>query len=103
MTLPETLILVLYFFVLSVLAIYCWHRYYLVYLYMKNKGKAPQPFELCLELKEGDRVMRLYSRNDWIVDGGKNVDDQVEKLRNALPLDAAAADEDEGASIFFDR
>ena len=40
-SLPETLILVLYFFVLSILAIYGWHRYYLVYLYMKNKGKAP--------------------------------------------------------------
>jgi cellulose synthase/poly-beta-1,6-N-acetylglucosamine synthase-like glycosyltransferase len=43
MTLTETLILVSYFFVLSILAIYGWHRYYLVYLYMKNKGKAPQP------------------------------------------------------------
>jgi cellulose synthase/poly-beta-1,6-N-acetylglucosamine synthase-like glycosyltransferase len=43
MTLPETLILVLYFFVLSILAIYGWHRYYLVYLYMKNRDKAPRP------------------------------------------------------------
>src|SRR5205823_785647 len=41
MTLPETLILVLYFFVLSILAIYGWHRYYLVYLYMKNRHKLP--------------------------------------------------------------
>src|SRR6516225_4170945 len=40
-SLPETLILVFYFFVLSILAIYGWHRYYLVYLYMKNRGKAP--------------------------------------------------------------
>jgi cellulose synthase/poly-beta-1,6-N-acetylglucosamine synthase-like glycosyltransferase len=39
----DTLILVLYFFVLSILAIYGWHRYYLVYLYMKNKGNVPQP------------------------------------------------------------
>src|SRR5688572_2249102 len=43
MTLPETLILVLYFFVLSVLAIYGWHRYYLVYLYMKHKDRVPKP------------------------------------------------------------
>src|SRR6188474_3806118 len=43
MTPVETLILVLYFFVLSILAIYGWHRYYLVYLYMKNRGKAPNP------------------------------------------------------------
>src|SRR5947209_15135167 len=41
MTLPETLILVLYFFVLSILAIYGWHRYYLVYLYMKHRDKGP--------------------------------------------------------------
>jgi len=41
MTPVETLILVLYFFVLSILAIYGWHRYYLVYLYTKNKDRAP--------------------------------------------------------------
>src|SRR3954467_11743945 len=47
MTPVETLILVLYFFVLSILAIYGWHRYYLVYLYTKHKDQAPvQPSEL---------------------------------------------------------
>src|SRR3954454_6462633 len=43
MTPVETLILVLYFFVLSILAVYGWHRYYLVYLYTKNKDRAPLP------------------------------------------------------------
>src|SRR5262245_38417097 len=43
MTLPETFILVTYFFVLSILAIYGWHRYYLVYVYMKHKDRAPSP------------------------------------------------------------
>jgi cellulose synthase/poly-beta-1,6-N-acetylglucosamine synthase-like glycosyltransferase len=43
MTSLETVILVLYFFVLSILAIYGWHRYYLVYLYMKYRGNAPAP------------------------------------------------------------
>src|SRR5947207_1598211 len=43
MTPVETLILVLYFFVLSILAIYGWHRYYLVYLYTKNKDRTPRP------------------------------------------------------------
>jgi cellulose synthase/poly-beta-1,6-N-acetylglucosamine synthase-like glycosyltransferase len=43
MDLTDTLILVSYFFVLSILAIYGWHRYYLVYLYMKNKGNVPKP------------------------------------------------------------
>jgi cellulose synthase/poly-beta-1,6-N-acetylglucosamine synthase-like glycosyltransferase len=43
MSLPQILILVLYFFVLSILAIYGWHRYYLVYLYMKHRRRAPAP------------------------------------------------------------
>src|SRR6185503_17207157 len=43
MTPSETLILAAYFFVLIVLAIYGWHRYYLVYLYMKNRDKEPKP------------------------------------------------------------
>jgi cellulose synthase/poly-beta-1,6-N-acetylglucosamine synthase-like glycosyltransferase len=41
MTPAETLTLAAYFFVLIVLAIYGWHRYYLVYLYMRNKDKVP--------------------------------------------------------------
>src|SRR6267378_6882014 len=43
MTPFETLTLATYFFVLIVLAIYGWHRYYLVYLYMRNKGNEPKP------------------------------------------------------------
>src|ERR1700704_6581197 len=43
MTPAETLTLAAYFFVLIVLAVYGWHRYYLVYLYMKNKNRVPQP------------------------------------------------------------
>src|SRR3954469_24627383 len=43
MTPSETLILATYFFVLVILAVYGWHRYYLVYLYMKNRDKLPVP------------------------------------------------------------
>jgi cellulose synthase/poly-beta-1,6-N-acetylglucosamine synthase-like glycosyltransferase len=43
MTSLETLVLVSYFFVLSILAVYGWHRYYLVYLYMRHKDARPQP------------------------------------------------------------
>ena len=39
MTPTETLILGAYFFILSILAVYGWHRYALVYLYMKYKGR----------------------------------------------------------------
>jgi cellulose synthase/poly-beta-1,6-N-acetylglucosamine synthase-like glycosyltransferase len=43
MTPAETLTLATYFFVLVILAVYGWHRYYLVYLYMKNKERRPVP------------------------------------------------------------
>src|SRR5687767_6716527 len=43
MTPGETLILATYFFVLVILAVYGWHRYYLVYLYMKNRDRVPVP------------------------------------------------------------
>src|SRR3954471_18881192 len=43
MTLSETLTLVSYFFVCIILAVYGWHRYYLVYLYMRNRDKEPKP------------------------------------------------------------
>ncbi len=41
MTPLETLVLASYFFILIVLAAYGWHRYYLVYSYMKNKDRVP--------------------------------------------------------------
>jgi cellulose synthase/poly-beta-1,6-N-acetylglucosamine synthase-like glycosyltransferase len=41
MTLSGSLILAVYFFVLSILAVYGWHRYYLVYLYMRNRDRVP--------------------------------------------------------------
>ena len=43
MTPFDTLILGAYFFILIVLAGYGWHRYYLVYAYMKNRDKVPVP------------------------------------------------------------
>src|SRR6185369_1547093 len=43
MTVVETLILAAYFFVLLILAVYGWHRYYLVYVYMKHKHEQPRP------------------------------------------------------------
>jgi cellulose synthase/poly-beta-1,6-N-acetylglucosamine synthase-like glycosyltransferase len=43
MTPLETLTLATYFFILVILAVYGWHRYYLVYLYMKHKDRQPVP------------------------------------------------------------
>src|SRR5947207_10328611 len=43
MTPVETLTLAAYFFVLIILAMYGWHRYYLVYLYMRYRDREPKP------------------------------------------------------------
>ncbi len=43
MSTPETLTLVSYFFVLSILGIYGWHRYFIVYQYLKHKDQVPGP------------------------------------------------------------
>jgi cellulose synthase/poly-beta-1,6-N-acetylglucosamine synthase-like glycosyltransferase len=42
MTFAETLTLGTYFFVLIILAVYGWHRYYLVYLYMRYRDQEPR-------------------------------------------------------------
>lgn len=43
MTLLDALILGSYFFVLVILAVYGWHRYYLVYVYVKHRDRVPGP------------------------------------------------------------
>ena len=43
MTSTEALILAAYFFILCILAVYGWHRYYLVFLYMKHRQNVPGP------------------------------------------------------------
>jgi cellulose synthase/poly-beta-1,6-N-acetylglucosamine synthase-like glycosyltransferase len=42
MTVTETLTLGAYFFVLIILAVYGWHRYYLVYLYLRYRDQEPK-------------------------------------------------------------
>ena len=78
MTPTETLILGAYFFILSILAVYGWHRYYLVYLYMKHKGrevvKPAVPAEwpdvtiqlpLYNEMYVVDRLLQAICRMDY--------------------------------------
>ena len=43
MTHVETLTLAAYFFLLIILAVYGWHRYYLVYLYRSNREREARP------------------------------------------------------------
>jgi cellulose synthase/poly-beta-1,6-N-acetylglucosamine synthase-like glycosyltransferase len=39
----DSLLLFAYFFILSILALYGWHRYYLVYQYVKHRDRVPGP------------------------------------------------------------
>jgi cellulose synthase/poly-beta-1,6-N-acetylglucosamine synthase-like glycosyltransferase len=43
MTSTDTAILAAYFFILCILAMYGWHRYYLVWVYMRHKDNVPKP------------------------------------------------------------
>src|SRR5688572_7696535 len=61
MTPGETLILSTYFFVLVILAVYGWHRYYLVYLYMKNKDRQPVPAGALAELPRVTVQLPIYN------------------------------------------
>ncbi len=61
MTPTETLILAAYFFVVVVLAVYGWHRYYIVYLYMKHKGQRPQPLATLAQLPRVTIQLPIYN------------------------------------------
>jgi cellulose synthase/poly-beta-1,6-N-acetylglucosamine synthase-like glycosyltransferase len=78
MTPAETITLVAYFFVLIILAVYGWHRYYLVYLYMRNKDReakacpplSPLPtvtvqLPLYNEMYVADRLIESVARIDY--------------------------------------
>jgi len=67
MTPFETLILAAYFFVLLILAVYGWHRYYLVYIYMKHKHEQPVPVATFGELPIVTIQLPLYNEM-YVVD-----------------------------------
>jgi cellulose synthase/poly-beta-1,6-N-acetylglucosamine synthase-like glycosyltransferase len=67
MTPFETIILATYFFVLLILAVYGWHRYYLVYLYMKHKHEQPVPSGTLERLPSVTIQLPLYNEM-YVVD-----------------------------------
>lgn len=67
------------------------------------EGKVPEPFQLCLELRRGDQVLRFYSRKDWDLDGkhlpptlAGLVPDRQALLRAAGGQDVGDGPEEEG-------
>jgi cellulose synthase/poly-beta-1,6-N-acetylglucosamine synthase-like glycosyltransferase len=67
MTPLETATLAAYFFILIVLAGYGWHRYYLVYAYMKNRDKVPVPLRQFDELPVVTVQLPIYNEM-YVVD-----------------------------------
>lgn len=67
MTPAETLVLATYFFVLVILAVYGWHRYYLVYLYMKHRDEVPQPARRFVSLPRVTIQLPIYNEM-YVVD-----------------------------------
>jgi cellulose synthase/poly-beta-1,6-N-acetylglucosamine synthase-like glycosyltransferase len=67
MTPLETLILATYFFILIILAGYGWHRYYLVYSYMKHRDKVPVPAGRFDELPTVTLQLPIYNEM-YVVD-----------------------------------
>jgi hypothetical protein len=62
------------------------------------EGKAPEPFQLCLELRRGDQVLRFFSRKDWDLDG-KGLPPEVRGLlpdRQAMLREAHGQEVGEG-------
>jgi cellulose synthase/poly-beta-1,6-N-acetylglucosamine synthase-like glycosyltransferase len=101
MTLAETFILVSYFFVLIILAVYGWHRYYLVYLYMSNRDKEAKPgppldplpvvtiqLPLYNEMYVADRLIESVCRIDYPRDRLEIqvLDDSVDETRGIAEL-----------------
>src|SRR5580765_6211951 len=97
MTPAETLTLASYFFVLIILAVYGWHRYYLVYLYMSNRDKQPKPgfalaplpvvtlqLPLYNEMYVADRLIDAVCRIDYPRDllEVQVLDDSTDETRN---------------------
>ncbi|MCC7416475.1 MAG: glycosyltransferase family 2 protein [Acidobacteria bacterium] len=101
MTFAESLTLGAYFVVLIILAVYGWHRYYLVYLYLSNRGSAPPPgpppdplptvtiqLPLFNEMYVADRLIDAVCRIDYPHDRFEIqvLDDSTDETRSIASL-----------------
>jgi hypothetical protein len=59
----------------------------------KCAGEAPRPFDLCLELEGGGKKYRYYSRSDWEIRPGEQLDAEAALAAPALQAALTVADE----------
>ena len=98
MTPVETLILATYFFVLVILAVYGWHRYYLVYLYMKHKDQVPVPASQFESLPRVTIQLPLYNEM-YVVDRLVEAVCRIEYPRELLEIQVLDDSTDETTEI----
>ncbi len=98
MTPTETLILASYFFVLLILAVYGWHRYYLVYLYMKHRDEQPVPVARFDELPPVTIQLPLYNEM-YVVDRLVDAVCQIDYPRDRLEIQVLDDSTDETREI----
>src|SRR5919112_41148 len=98
MTAAETLILASYFFVLLILAVYGWHRYYLVYIYMKHKDEQPEPKASFDQLPVVTIQLPLYNEM-YVVDRLVEAVCRIEYPRERLEVQVLGDSTDETTEI----
>jgi cellulose synthase/poly-beta-1,6-N-acetylglucosamine synthase-like glycosyltransferase len=98
MSTSETLTLAAYFFVLVILAAYGWHRYYLVYLYMRNKDRQPKPGPLQNPLPVVTIQLPLYNEM-YVADRLIDAVCRIEYPRERLEIQVLDDSTDETGSI----
>ncbi len=55
------------------------------------EGEAPEPFELCLELRSGDKTLKMYSREEWIIKP-QQVEGSLQAIAEEVPALAGSFD-----------
>ncbi|MDH4066262.1 MAG: glycosyltransferase, partial [Acidobacteriota bacterium] len=98
MTPIDTFILGSYFFVLLILAVYGWHRYYLVYLYMKHKHERPVPAAEFAELPVVTIQLPLFNEM-YVVDRLVDAVCRIEYPRECLEIQVLDDSTDETRTI----
>src|SRR5687767_12855005 len=98
MTPAETLILSTYFFVLVILAVYGWHRYYLVYAYMKNRKRQPVPAATLESLPVVTIQLPLYNEM-YVADRLIDAVCQIDYPRELLEIQVLDDSTDETCSV----
>ena len=98
MTPFETIILATYFFVLLILAVYGWHRYYLVYTYMKHKHEQPVPLHRLDPLPVVTIQLPLYNEM-YVVDRLVDAVCKIEYPRELLEIQVLDDSTDETRQI----